>query len=281
MVYCRGPRLCLVGFWLLLSLGCGGSSATSASDAADLVSPDTTVGDLVFADTYSDVAVDGLSPADGQGDGLSTSDSVGGLSGVRDTRYCEVLLIFLIEAKLHVEVYNSYGLGDCPAEAWNALDSEALKTENNAVAVLLNGPRYWLMNSIRGDIGGTPTIKTFGTLPMFLAATIELDPSSISDNTPYTERLINRTTEFVFDAGETVYQLTSPEGGRYTMQSYALYVDPTLKEADLAGLKSRLSLPSGWDYVAVKLDAELVLKDVGATVVQDELGNTYTKHHAP
>jgi hypothetical protein len=49
-------------------------------------------------------------------------------------------------------VYNSFPLNDCPAELWSALDAQAIAAENGEAAALLNGPRYWLMNSIEKQL---------------------------------------------------------------------------------------------------------------------------------
>ena len=63
------------------------------------------------------------------------------------------------------------------------------------------------------------------------------------------------------------------------MQSYARIVDPNLSEGDLPGLGARLALPTGWTYQARTLTASLVVSTPGeATVVQDELQNTYSRH---
>jgi hypothetical protein len=63
------------------------------------------------------------------------------------------------------------------------------------------------------------------------------------------------------------------------MQSYAQIVDPSLSEGDLSGLGARLTLPADWQYRARTLDAPLVVDTPGeATVVQDELQNTYSRY---
>lgn len=54
------------------------------------------------------------------------------------------------------------------------------------------------------------------------------------------------------------------------MQSYAHIIDDTLNEAALPGLGESLALPEGWVYRTRVVDQNGV-----ATVVQDELQNTY------
>ncbi len=63
------------------------------------------------------------------------------------------------------------------------------------------------------------------------------------------------------------------------MQAYCLAVDPTLTTDDLAGLADRLDLPDGWSFSTRTLDAglDMLSTDGVATVVQDELENTYQR----
>ena len=62
------------------------------------------------------------------------------------------------------------------------------------------------------------------------------------------------------------------------MQAYAEIVDKTLSYDDLPALGARLKLPSGWRYSTMTPDQDLVLGANGkATVIQDELENTYQK----
>jgi hypothetical protein len=62
------------------------------------------------------------------------------------------------------------------------------------------------------------------------------------------------------------------------MQSYSLAVDPTLTEADLPALGTRLRLPPGWRYRVRQLSEAWSLQvDGEARVVQDELENSYQR----
>ena len=55
-------------------------------------------------------------------------------------------------------------------------------------------------------------------------------------------------------------------------------MDKTLSYADLPALGARLKLPSGWRYSSMVPDTDLVLgAQRQATIVQDELENTYQK----
>jgi hypothetical protein len=204
------------------------------------------------------------------------------VEGLRGERYCEVLLARVTDARLNAEVWNTYGLNDCPPDAWAALDAEAIKTERGVIAALLNGPRYWLMDAIEKKPSGERQETTFGTLEMFLAATVDLGP--IPPNlAPYTERHVARGAIFEFNEGAEVYELVDTAGRVYVMQSYSQQRDAALRESDLAGLAGRIKPPDGWTYRARTLDAKLRVEgeSVVATVVQDELNNTYSLIESP
>src|SRR6478672_9645163 len=94
----------------------------------------------------------------------------------------------------------------------------------------------------------------------------------------YVERTNRRTTDWVFLAGKPVYELISPKGRVYVMQSYSQIVDPALGFGDLIALGSRLKPPRGWHYRSRVLNADLVAQSIGAAhIIQDELQNTYQR----
>lgn len=200
-------------------------------------------------------------------------------ASIRDLRYCEVLPTYRDGDTLRTEVWNTMGLNDCPADAWAALDADTLKDELGTVQVMLNGPRYWLMDGIvpLGEATATGKRADFGGIPMELRATLETPVGAAQPGSqPYTETTVLRETRYVFAAGQPVFTLTAPDGRVYVMQTYAQIVDPELDIENLPELGSRLQLPDGWRYEPVTPDADLVLEADGeATVVQDDLLNTY------
>ncbi len=199
-------------------------------------------------------------------------DPTTGLSG---KRYGEVLLVTPGEAGPQATVYNSFGLNDCPAELWSALDAQSIATENGAATALLNGPRYWLMNSIEKAPQGPRIIKNFGGIEMLLQATVLL---TAMNPAPYTANQVNRHAVFTFDAGEEVYELQDPAFRRWVMQTWSQIVDPDLSRADLPQLGERLNLPEGWTYQARVLTGPLRIDTAtrAAQVLQDDLKNSYS-----
>lgn len=190
-------------------------------------------------------------------------------------RYGEVLLVEVGESGPQASVYNSFPLNDCPAELWSALDAQAIATENGAAAVLLNGPRYWLMNDIEKEPQGPRESKTFGGIEMIKQATVQL---SSMNPAPYTVNEVSRNTVFVFNSGEEVYELIDPDGQRWVMQTWSQVADPNLSRADLPGLASRLNLPEGWTYQPRVLSETLRIdtRTRPAHVTQDDLTNSYS-----
>ena len=198
--------------------------------------------------------------------------------GVRGARYCEVLPIVLQQGKLVASVYNTLGHNDCPADLWQAMDVNAIKQQFNALYVLLNGPRYWLMDQIigRGDTQNGESV-VIGGLGFTKRAEVVLTLADMR-TIPYQIRDIERDTEYIFDAGKPIYELISPDGDTYVMQTYSQQVDPTLTMADLATLGDRLRLPPGWKYQVVTLTSDLTLSANGvAHLVQDEFDNSYQR----
>ncbi len=196
--------------------------------------------------------------------------------GIRDVRYCEVVLLKADSDGLYAEVWNTMGLSECPQDQWEALDTAAIAAEYGAATALANGPRYWTLDRIDATVRLTAPVTTFGSIEMFLGATVDLG-AGLPSTAPYTQRPVARDTVFYFDAGTEVYELTDPDGVVYVMQSYSQKFDPTLSADQLAGLGSRLKLPVGWTFSSRVLDAELAVRDVDgvAVVVQDDLENSY------
>lgn len=208
----------------------------------------------------------------------ATPASGAGQTGLRGVRYCEVLLLSHDDAGYTAEVWNTMGLSDCPQDQWDALDAAAIAKDRGVLAALLNGPRYWTLDSIATDLRKGAPETTFGGIGMFRAATVDLGDQP-PDQTPYTERRVARDTVFGFDAGSEVYELVAPDGTTYIMQARSQIVDPTLDESDLPTLGDRLDLPDGWEYRVRTLDEPLGLLSVDgvAVVIQDELQDTYQR----
>ena len=182
--------------------------------------------------------------------------------------------------KLEVRVFNTQGLNLCPEAQWNALTKESIAKTYDASFVLLNGPRYWMMDEIQAAGNTVNDVKaSFDGIEMNLRATIQLSLlKQFIGSKHYTPNEIDRTTNFVYKSGNTVYELRSPAGDVYVMQSYSQIINPTLSLQDLPGLSQQLKLPTGWTYRSRVLDQDLSLVANGiAYVLQDNLANSYQR----
>jgi hypothetical protein len=194
---------------------------------------------------------------------------------VRGSRYGEFFAVKRHGFELEGTVWNTFGLSDCSPEQWAALDTEAMKKQMGVDAVILNGPRFWMMDSVEAsDVG--QEIKAFGELQVRKIATIRFPITRITQGRqPYRETSIGRTTAYTYLRGRPIFELVA-RGKTYVMQSYSHTVDSGLGEADLVDLASRLQLPGGWQYGSRVLDQDLILRAHGsATILQDDLQNTY------
>ncbi len=199
---------------------------------------------------------------------------------LRNFRYCTIISAFRQRLTVKIDVYNTMSLNDCPEEAWDALDLETLKDSYGATEIIMNGPRFWVVNEIQDAEGmATGQIVDFGSIEMQLIRQFEVNIlQGVGGSEFYETNEVEINTNYLYYAGNTVYELTSPEGDVYRMQSYSQMIDANLTVNDLENLATRLALPNGWTYEARVLTEDSVLNTDGlAIVINDELGNTYQK----
>jgi hypothetical protein len=196
---------------------------------------------------------------------------------LRDGRYCEILLGTITGGNIHIKVYSTVGVSDCPQDTWSMLDTSALKSSTSSDLVLLNGPRYWLIDSAAESTLLDPTIAMFGGIPMRQAGAIDVAlaqaPTLMKS---YVQHTITRDSVFTFAAGKSVFELVDLAGPVYTMQSYSTQKVPQ-SEATLPVLGASLQLPTGLTFRTRTLATDLVVRAVNhqAIVVQDDNDNTY------
>jgi haloalkane dehalogenase len=194
-------------------------------------------------------------------------------TNLRNVRYCEILVAKQHGSSATAAVYNTLGLNDCPADKWNALNANKLKKELHATMVILNGPRYFLMD--RNALLHPGGLETFDGLQARLLAQWEIKERQ--KRTPYTENTVDRQNRYVYEKGKNVYELVSPDGHVYVMQSYSQEIDKNLNEDGLRTLATRLKLPKGWQYRVRKVDDDVIVVNIAgkAHVIQDDLQNSY------
>jgi hypothetical protein len=201
------------------------------------------------------------------------------VTGVYNTRYCEVLELKGLPPDALVTVWNTIGYyKNCPLPAWRSLSPQQIAADNGDTAVIMNGPRYWLMNSIVGSPEGS---GSFNGMRFHKVATISIKTNDQLVQAPYTERTITRDNVWKWKKGQTIWELVAPNA-IYIMQSYSQIKDPSETIADLPSLGSRLTLPQGWSFRQRTLKKDYTLKANGAaTILQDDLQNTYQLEPKP
>jgi hypothetical protein len=196
-------------------------------------------------------------------------------SGLHNARYCEIIEIKGALPDVVATVWNTIKLNRCPAAQWNSFDAGALARELGDLAVILNGPRHFLMDSATAATG---PVRSFHGLAARNVASIHIRTAAELVQTPYTERTINRHNTWSWNRGRRIFELVAPGGARYLMQSYSQIRDPKLKIGQLRSLGGRLALPPGWRYRTRQLQHDLILRASGkATIIQDDLLNTYQR----
>jgi len=190
----------------------------------------------------------------------------------RNMRYGEILVV----KPTGIEVYNTTGMNDRPAELWNAMDLEKLAKEFGAVKIEKNGPHYWMMDSQTVSLGET---VSFGGLKARWGAT--LDPALVKGEAkgmaPYKIFMPKKTQKMVYSKGKPVYELVDPDGNIYVLQAH----DEQHSIESLAKMGEKMKLlPKGWQYRTRILTEDLVMDfGPGDTIyaTDDEFHQYYTR----
>jgi hypothetical protein len=190
----------------------------------------------------------------------------------RNLRFGELLVI----KDKSIDIYNTTGLNECPAELWDAMDLEMIKKQFGAKAIQKNGPHYWMMDTLTVSVGEK---ASFGGIEARWGATIDprLIGKSDKGSEPYKVFNPKKTQKMVYSKGKPVYELVDPEGHIYVLQAreekFPMEMLPKLGD-------QMKKVPKGWQYRTRILTEDLVL-DLGPdnTIygVGDEFHQYYTR----
>ncbi|HMS66430.1 MAG TPA: hypothetical protein PKD83_14395 [Ignavibacteria bacterium] len=203
------------------------------------------------------------------------------LKNVRGKEYCELFIAYRNFKNYKVGIYNNIARAFIPDSDFEKMDIEELKKESGAKAVVKNGPRYWVLDSILGYCKGE--CRKFSGYEFDLVGIIEKSVSELKEDVKnrklYTEQAIERYTDWIYNKGEKMYELKSESGIVYTMQSASLEISSGQKLSDLDSLPEKLNLPAGWKF-NIKIPDEDVIYSIrgDAKVIQDDLRNTYQRN---
>ncbi len=207
----------------------------------------------------------------------ATTSSAGaaGVGNLRHARYCEIFTVALSPSPT-ATVWNTTGLNHCPYHWWTGLDTGALAADHDVPLAVLNGPRHWVVDGASEPNLGP--VSEFDGRQLRDVATIDLSSIGTAHPDPYTTIEIGRDNTWHYDRGKRIYDLVDPAGHVYRMQAFSQIIDPALRYRQLRDLDSRLALPDGWRFQVGRLPRSFDLTAHGkATIVQDELQNTYQR----
>jgi hypothetical protein len=96
----------------------------------------------------------------------------------------------------------------------------------------MNGPRRAQTDEATADVLDGGRITSVGGIPMQIVAKVCIpDVRLFAGMRPhYTDTEVERTTTWVFHAGQPVHELVAPTGSVYALQSCPLLMDPNLEE---------------------------------------------------
>jgi hypothetical protein len=212
--------------------------------------------------------------------------------GLMGSRYTEILLVFgdPLKKEFTAGVYNTVGLnganpaggGDSsPAAILDKVDMKKVKSDNDALSTVLNGPRLWTIDYLGVKVGKE---RDFQGLKAHWVMWFPIpDELREGKDLSYAVMHAKRDTSMGIRKGSRAYILDDPQGTSWVMKSASLIKDRNQKFEDLKELGARLKLPAGWKFRSPVLEQDLVfMTDGGKTqITQDELGNTYDRTGGP
>ena len=193
----------------------------------------------------------------------------------RPIHYHEVLVGYRSWLDYSIVIYND--LNDVLTDKeFYSLDEEKIKQEANADVVILNGPRYWVLDEIQAT--KIAPRRMLGGFEWSIPGAVKLSIFAIVNRKPFNVMQVNRDTVYRYYKGSKVYQLINDKGDVFTMQAFSQIVDKNQSLDSLDTLGQRINLPKGWSYRVVTLDQELTLDSGGkAFILQDQMQNTYQR----
>ena len=157
-----------------------------------------------------------------------------------------------------VTVWNTIGLNAARQPSGRRSMPQALAAQRGAEAVILNGPRHFLMDSATATIGRT---QTLAGIEMRKVATIPIRTAADLGRAPV-HRAHDQAREHL-DLGARAARLRAAGARRLELRDAELRPDPRparSRSADLRALGSRLELPQGWAYRVKRLQRDLTLR---------------------
>ncbi len=185
---------------------------------------------------------------------------------LRGRRYVELFAV----GPEWITVYNSIGLSEGPPELWDHLDVDAAAKQLGVEKVVKNGPHWWMADRATLRFGVEETtvggigFRTAAKLPAFIAKSGGVEPPQ------YKVLEAKKEGVNVYAAGEHLYELISPDGQAFVLQS------SNIPPEELATLGDRLTPAEGWHSRKRILKEDWEIAMAGKVkVAADELKNIY------
>ena len=105
--------------------------------------------------------------------------------GLHDARCCEILELKGSLPHARAVVWNTIGLGTCSASWWRSLGAASLAQELGDTAVVLNGPRHFLMDTATAVTG---PVRDFHGQRLTMVAGIAIRTAADLSQLPYIDR---------------------------------------------------------------------------------------------
>ncbi len=100
-------------------------------------------------------------------------------------------------------------------------------------------------------------------------------------NSSYVPLSGNSPMQYLYNPGEQVHELVSPDGRVFTMTSYTDYLNSSLTLENLKDMGSLLNLPTGWQYRTRTIDKQIIVKTSAPAYefvgLFDEFSNYYVQ----
>lgn len=214
----------------------------------------------------------------------------------RGATYCVINIIQYGFFEVKIDSYSSRKLSSCNKSAYHRLTEASITAQTRtflSARQVVKGGFHTLVAS--RDLN--PFIHPYiflGEIRMQKHATVEVDYLSYIykylsnskfrrglENSNYVPLDGNSPMQYLYNPGEQVHELVSPEGRVFTMTSFTDYINPSLTLENLKDMGSSLTLPTGWKYRTRIIDKQIVIRTTAPAYLFvglfDEFSNYYVE----
>lgn len=202
----------------------------------------------------------------------------------------------LLRLQYLVRIYSTYKVNpNCDINSYTKMTIASvfaqIKTVHNASVITRGGYHYMLMSVNLASVSNP--YYEIGNLKFSELAYIRLSVLDIlrgkvpsvkaAMTATYTPFIVNTDMYYIWNIGDLIHRLVSPEGKQFIMYSYTNEVAGWLTRNKLVELGSSLNLPPGWKYESILLNKTITVRtkienNFQAISLVDELNNFYVEY---